>query len=129
MATLNPNARVTVGEVKEVTETALDDSEIKLHINLANNMVDENLQPKLSDPTLTDVELLLSAHFVALKDPQIESEGVGDASFDYMGDSGLGLDMTRHGQMAKSIDSSGTLNNLDSSTKQADVNVLSEADV
>lgn len=65
-------SRVTPEEVKEIVATSLTDSVIQVWIDGANSIVNANADCIGGDEALlTQVELYLSAHFVAMLDPKL----------------------------------------------------------
>jgi hypothetical protein len=111
MATLDPDARVEPDEVKEIIDTSLTDSQINAFINSAHYLIQANLLNKgLSANILTQIELWLSAHFLAIRDQRVESEGVaGEWQARYQGKTGMGFSATTYGQQALLLDTTGTL--------------------
>lgn len=111
MATLDPDARVEPDEVKEIIETDLTDSLINAFINSAHYFIQENLLNKgLSANILTQIELWLSAHFLAIRDQRVESESIaGEWQAKYQGKTGMGFEATTYGQQALMLDTTGTL--------------------
>ena len=100
--------RVTEQEVRNIFETDITD--LSPFITAANLMVNENLFGQgLTDATLKEIERWLSAHLATARDPRTSKESMGDASQTYQGDSGLGLDSSRYGQMVKTLDPTGRL--------------------
>lgn len=63
----------------------------------------------LSTDELLQIETYLAAHYYALRDPQYISKATDDASATFQGQTGMGLDSTFWGQMAKTLDVSGCL--------------------
>ena len=103
--------RVTEQEVRDIFET--DISDLTPFITAANLTVTDNLSNQgLSDDQLKEIERWLTAHLATARDPRTSKESLGDASETYQGDSGLGLDSSRYGQMVKMLDTSGKLANL-----------------
>lgn len=122
-------ARVTVEEVQQI----LDDSELSTSIitsfiSSANVLVTDNLASlELTDDTLEQIELWLSAHMViATRERMAKSEEAGGAKIVYNGITGKGLQSTPYGQMALALDSTGTLATLDESKKSITIQALSE---
>ena len=109
-------ARVTAEAVKEIIRTSLsNDVILTSQINTANIFVDEYLESSgLSDAMLTQVELYLAAHFVALTDEGagLTRDKLGDADQSYANVYGQGLKSTRYGQTAMALDTTGVLANL-----------------
>lgn len=65
-------SRVTPEEVKEIVATSLTDPVIQVWIDGANSIVNANADCIGGDEALlTQVELYLSAHFVAMLDPEL----------------------------------------------------------
>jgi len=103
--------RVTDQEVRDIFET--DISDLAPFITAANITVNENLSGQgLTDAALKEIERWLSAHMATARDPRTSKESMGDASETYQGDSGLGLDSSRYGQMVKTLDPTGRLTSL-----------------
>ena len=67
----------------------------------------------MTDALLKEIELWLSAHFVAIRDPQVRrverETGHGRAEVDAFGETALGLDSTLYGQQVKLLDTCGKL--------------------
>ena len=109
--------RVTADEVRQVVNlpvTSVSDLDITEHIGIASRLVDDLLGNKsLSDARLKDIERYLSAHFAALFDREIMSaeKQIGGATTEYYLTNAVGkyLDLTVWGQMARLLDTSGTL--------------------
>lgn len=59
------------------------------------------------------IETWLAAHFLALQTPEFMSERLGDESYQLAMRMGLGLDLTRYGQMCKRLDYLGGLAYVD----------------
>lgn len=113
--------RVDAGEVQEIIETDLPHNRVQACIRAANVMVTGRLaSTDLSVDELTQIELWLAAHFVALADPRVVKETVGHASTSYQtGQTGMGLDATTYGQQALTFDWTGTLRDLSSTRRTA----------
>jgi len=79
-------SRVTPTEVIALVATKLSDTIVQVWINAANTIVTEN-QDCISASKLTQVELYLSAHFVAMLDPSkrgaVTSEAIPDFKTTY----------------------------------------------
>ncbi len=101
--------RTTYTEVKEITDTALEDAEVTSIIGYANRMVTAVLGVQsLSDALLKDIETYLSAHLISVgKERQASEEKVEEMTIKYTGKYGEFLKMTSHGQMVLMLDSSG----------------------
>lgn len=108
--------RVSVEEVKLIISTTIGDPAVFEHIEVASHLVDDLLVGKgLSTERLRDVELYLSAHFVAIRDQdagQITDKTVDTTTATYGGDLGVALSFTRYGQQALALDTSGTLTSV-----------------
>ena len=63
----------------------------------------------LSSTLLEIIERWLSAHFYHCSDPVYQSRSTEGASGQFQGQSGMGYDGSRYGQMAMRIDTSGCL--------------------
>jgi len=104
-------ALCTADEVKAVIDTDLSNSQVVPFINTAHQMVYDRLANEgLSIKLLTQIEIWLAAHFLSIMDARVKTESVsGDYSATYEGQTGMGLDFTRYGQMAKTLDPTGKL--------------------
>jgi hypothetical protein len=123
MAEIDPEARVNPGDVRDIIDTELTDSQVNAHIN-TGHLVAGRITG-LAEATMKMIELWLSAHFVAISDPELKSESVGgEWSVSYnVKTPGEGLEATRFGQQAIELDTSGTL--VESGTKEAVFQVMS----
>ena len=109
-------ARVANTEVKVIISTSMIDADIVSHIDIANRFITDKLGSKgLGTARLKDIELYMSAHLVSVKAEKggVKSERVGDSQRTYSVLSGTGLQMSRYGQMAAILDTSGTLLSVD----------------
>lgn len=104
-------ARVTPEEVKEIIDTELTD--IYAFIQTANILVTDLLVNKGIDvDRLKEIERWLSAHFLAMRDQDAgmtTGQTIGDTKVFYSRNSGKGLNLSRYGQQAMVLDSTGTL--------------------
>lgn len=113
MAILVADARVTAEQVMEIISTSLTEDQVNAFINMANTVVDERLADQnLGSDVLEQIELLLSAHFLTLRDPRAQQEKVDEYSVTYQGSTSEGLKASLYGQQAIALDTSGTLANL-----------------
>jgi len=79
MAILVADARVTAEQVMEIISTSLTEDQVNAFINMANTVVDERLiDQNLGSDLLMQIELLLSANFVSLRDPRAQQEKVDE---------------------------------------------------
>lgn len=106
-------ARTSTSDVKDLTGTTLDDPIVSNFVDDANVYVDEHLTDEgLSSAILEKIEKYLAAHFLSMLDRRTSEEDVGDTSFTFEGDSGMGLKATTYGQQAIAYDTTGTLQKL-----------------
>jgi hypothetical protein len=102
--------RVTDDEVKELIDT--EEPDLTPFITAANVLVEKILanDSSLTSDQLKQIELWLSAHFVAIKDPVAKTESIGGTSVShYLSGGSGGLKMTPYGEMACVLDTSGKL--------------------
>ena len=108
--------RTDQSDVKVVmTIATLTVPEIDEFIALANLIVERNLvASKLDyeDDELVKIELYLSCHFCALKEPRTAAEKVDVISTTVQGKTGMNLDSTFYGQTAMMVDRFGLLKKL-----------------
>lgn len=117
-------ARVTDSEVKAIIDTSRDTTPF---INNANLLITEILANSgLSTDRLKMIELYLSAHFVAVTEEKggLTSSKVGNSSDSFGGDYTQGLNLTRYGQQAVLLDTSGLLAGMATPKKRAEFQVL-----
>ena len=116
--------RVTDNEVQAIIDTERDTVPF---INSANLIVDEELASKgMSANRLTQIELYLAAHMVALTEEKggVIKKSTGEAFEAYGGEFTTGFNMTRYGQHAIVLDTSGTLATLASTKLNAEFRVV-----
>lgn len=121
-------ARVTTTEVNDIfaVETL---SDLDTFITTATLIVDEELgSAGLSSNRLKQIELYLSAHFAAVTFEKggLRRQKVGDAEEEYkiLGPDAKGMNSTRYGQQAITLDSSGTLGALTASIVKAGFRIV-----
>lgn len=106
--------RVTAAEVIEILDTSLTGTDVLPFVTSANIFVTASLTGKgLSDDNLKEIERWVCAHMVAsTKERQSKKEEAGGAKIEYAGYWGQGLSGTSYGQMAITLDPTGTLSSL-----------------
>ena len=71
-------------EVKRLTGSSLTDEEVQPFISLANVTIDSNLSGRgLAKKVLRKIELLLAAHFLTIREGELQSEKIGAAEDRY----------------------------------------------
>ena len=123
-------ARVTSEEVIEIMDTALDESAVDPYCDSANVFVNATLASQgLTETVLKEIEKLIAAHMVAItKERQSKEEGAGTAFIKYAGEWKQGLSMTSYGQMAITLDPSGTLENISKGKGKASIYAVTSFD-
>lgn len=117
--------RATNEEVKEIISTDLTAEQIAPFLRAANKMVDALLiEQGYSAGLLMEIECWLAAHFVAIRDPQITKEKIGDAEATYQGKFGEGLRGTSYGQQVLILDHKGTFAELADSKGPVELKVI-----
>lgn len=118
-------ARVTEGEVKQIINTELTEEEITPFLRSANLLVTKLLSEEgYGSDLLEDIEKWLAAHFVAIRDPQVSKEKIGDVDATYQGKTGLGLNHTSYGQQVMILDIHGKLAQISESKGPAEVKAI-----
>ena len=115
---------VTDAEVKAVVDTSRDTTPF---IATADLIITEDFANSgLTSARLTQIELYLAAHYVALTEERgnLTKHSKGDASEEYEMIIGSGLALTRYGQQALSLDNTGILNSLEKQKTKASFKVL-----
>lgn len=123
MASLNPNVRNSVSDVKEIFDTDLTDEALKQWMNVAAETTDDiddaDSGNELSSQRLALIELQLSAHYASTQDPRVAQGQVGSTRFTYKGTS----DTTDYWQTAVELDTTGFLQK-ESGKPNASISVL-----
>lgn len=104
-------ARTTAAEVKEIIKTSLTEAEVTPYVTSANVLVTQALGSSgLGTAVLQEIERWVAAHMIAVtKTRQATDEKAGTASVKYSGQYGANLSSTSYGQMALTLDTTGTL--------------------
>jgi hypothetical protein len=108
-------ARIAIEDLKRIIETKRIDEEIQPMIDAAHLVAEEDLANSgYSEERKKLIELWLSAHYVAVRDPMISSVSGGPgstgSSTQYDGKTGMvGLEHTRYGLQVIAFDKSGIL--------------------
>jgi len=102
--------RATEAQVKEIIDTSLTEEEVSPFLKVANQMVTDLVSDEgYASGTLQEIERWLAAHFVAIRDPRVAKEKIGDAQADYHGKSGMSLNFTPYGQQVMVIEYKGKI--------------------
>lgn len=104
-------ARTTVGSVKVIIDTGIDDVDISAFIGDANTIINDRLSGEnIDEGIMTMLEKYLTAHLIAIsRERQAKDEKVGDVSVKYAGDFGKFLEQTSFGQQVLSLDPTGKM--------------------
>lgn len=117
--------RATEAEVKEIIDTTLTDEQITPFLNSANVLIADVLSDEgYGAATLKEIERWLAAHFVAIRDPRVAKEKIGDVDAAYHGKSGLGLNHTPYGQQVMILDHHGKLAEISAAKGPAELKVI-----
>jgi len=117
--------RASEGEVKAVIQTELTEEEVVPFLTTANVMVTDILNDEgYGDALLKQIEIYLAAHFVAIRDPQVKSETIGEVATSYHGQSGMGLNFTPYGQQVLLLDHHGVFARIQETKRQAEIKAL-----
>jgi len=117
--------RVTEAAVKEIIGTDLTAEQIAPFLKSANVLIAATLSDEdYGTDLLREIELWLSAHFVAIQDPQVAKEKLGGAEVTYDGKTDLGLNGTRYGQQVMLLDHHGKLAEISRAKGPAELKVL-----
>ena len=118
-------ARATNAEVKELIDTDLTEEQINPFLEDANLLVSAVCGSEgYSNDLMKRIECWLAAHFVAIRDPRIAKEKIGDADATYQGKTGLGLQHTSYGQQVMILDHHGKLAEVSEARKPAELKVI-----
>lgn len=102
--------RVRPDSVRSIFFTEASDGELLTWITVAHRIIEDRLVGEgVPDPTLTEIERQLSAHYATINDPAGGDVTLGGTETTDSTERGLHLDQTRYGQAAKTLDPTGTL--------------------
>ena len=117
--------RTYIATIIELDATIVpDDVAMEPFILTANELVtevctgDNGPATAYTDARLELIERWLAAHFYAIRDPRVTSEGAGGVNASYESRVDLGFNLTRYGQMAMMLDSNGGLAKLNEDVKK-----------
>lgn len=117
--------RATEAEVKEVIDTTLTDEAITPFLTVSNLLVTDILTDEgYPDALMKEIERWLAAHLVAIRDPRVSEEKIGDVAAKYQGKSGLGLNHTSYGQQVMVLDHHGKLAEIAQGKGPAEVKTI-----
>lgn len=116
-------SRVTVEEVRDTFDTEKGQAAISQWIDIASDMVDDiaDSDSSISSERLSNIELLVAQHLLAIQDPRVEEDAIGDSTMVYQGETGQNFDATHYGQHAKMLDPTDTLVNKEKVQPSVDV--------
>lgn len=108
---------VTATELKLIFTTDLSDASLDAFIAAAGVLIGTDgcdlAGAGLSATTIKEIEKWLSAHLATSDDFRVESHRSSGHQVTFESEIGLGLDQSRYGQMAKRLDKTGCLAQLD----------------
>lgn len=105
--------RTTPELVTEIINTnpAISLDPFILVASLLVDQIEENTAAP-SEEVLSEIERWLAAHFYTVRDPRRESERAGDVWATFQSKVDLFLSTSHYGQMAQTLDTTGTLRQL-----------------
>ncbi len=108
---------VTATDVRLIFDTDLTDPELVAFIASAGVIVGAEgcdlLGKGVTVATIDEVQKWLAAHLGTANDPRVESHRTSGHTVAFESKIDLGLDSSRYGQMAKRLDPTGCLSQLD----------------
>ena len=108
---------VTAADLRLIFTTDLDDTSLDAFIAAAGVIIGPDgcdlAGQGVSSATVDEVCKWLSAHLATSDDPRVEAHRASGHTVEFESEIGLGLDSSRYGQMAKRLDPTGCLNQLD----------------
>lgn len=117
--------RCTEEEIKAIIDTTLENEQVVRFHQAASTLIDSTLTAEgYSADLLKEIEIWLSAHFLAARDPRVRKEKFGDANATYQGKDGMGLKSSDYGQRVLLLDFNGVLAAIDESKGLADLKVI-----
>ena len=103
--------RVTEAEVQAIIDVDSSVSDISPFITAANLFVTNVFSgdTQVGSDTLKEIERYVAAHFICCIDPRARKEENEEVMVEYTGEFGKGLESTRYGQAALTLDFTGKL--------------------
>lgn len=115
--------RVRGKDVAELVNTNISPEIIEKYIKTANIVIAETMtSASYSEDLLTEMELYLAAHFLALRSPELRIQAQEGTT--YMAKAGVGLQATIWGQQVVVLDKDGLLSGGEGSVKLARIEAL-----
>lgn len=108
-------SRVNETEVKQIMgiDASIDTADNQAMIDVASLLVtDVIVDTTVSEERKKNVELYLSAHFIALRDQRVASEKADVVAQSFQFRVGLNLNVTIYGQQVMILDTSGAFSQL-----------------
>ena len=115
---------VEVAEIIDIDSSTVTDA----FINIAHQLVVSKVPTTVTYSLRKEIERLLSAHFIEIKQGAIKSHKIGDASTEYRGKDGYMLDATLWGQSAKALEPKNRLSNIGKPTAKIQAIFTNPAD-
>lgn len=117
--------RATEQDVLDIMDTNLTKDQVTPFLRAANAMVDDVLvNEEYGTTLLMEIERWLAAHLVAIRDPQVSQEKIGEATYTYHGKSGMGLNATTYGQQVMILDYQGKFKTVQNAKTTAEVRTI-----
>ena len=121
-------ARILAVQVRDLIDTSIGETVLTdSFIDTAHVYVDSNLlSTSHSEAMLAKIELYLAAHFVAITEERggLRSTKLGDSTDAFADVYSAGLNSTRFGQIALTLDTSGTLAAIGTTGLKAEFRVV-----
>lgn len=110
--------RTTSAAVAAIIETDPEIENVAPFLETANALINRLLVPLgvYSELELELIERWMAAHFYAIRDPRIASEGLRGLTTSFQHQVGLNLQVTTYGQQACILDTTGTLGKYNADT-------------
>lgn len=117
--------RVTEAEVIAICGTGLSEEQVSPFLCSASSLVDDALADMgYTSNRLAEIELWLAAHFVAVRDPAVSREKIGETDVQYHGKSDMGLKFTPFGQQVLVLEYKGKFAEIMNSKGPAEMKVI-----
>jgi hypothetical protein len=119
--------RTTEADVKAIIDTALTEDELNPFLTAANVLVSAVVGNEgYTEQHLREIERWLAAHLIAIRDPRLMSQKIGDADAVYAGFAqfGKGLEFTSYGQQVLLLDTHARFAALQNAKRPIEVKVI-----
>ena len=111
---------VIVSEVENILDTGLTETQVQAFITTSESLIKEVFSSStIDDDLIHQITIWVSAHYIAsTRTQQLRSAEAGGAKAEFQGSTGRLFQSTFYGQVALTLDHTGTLSELDRTNRR-----------